>query len=98
MANVSRRNAPYRKVLLLGEDDKKQLQRLSRQENVSASEIMRRSLHSYSASSRTEEQELKSLFAEMNSVLDTMLDTVRSARIEVAENNLKIRQMREAHA
>ena len=96
MANATSSKGTYRKVLLLREDDKKQLQRLSRQEKVSASEIMRRSLHSYSASDRTEEQEMKSLFAEMNRVLDTMLDTVRSARIEVAENNLKIRQIREA--
>ena len=75
--------------------EKKRLEKLARQEKVSSSEIVRRSIQAYESSSSKEQQEVQSLVAEMNTALDKALEAVRSARTEVAEN---IAQMKKRKA
>lgn len=89
---ATRPSANHRKVVLLRPDDEQRLERLAREEKVSASEIIRRSIHSYHPEPNTE-AEMRTLFAEMNHALDSALEAVRSARIEVAENNRKNREL-----
>jgi len=96
MATATQNNATYRTVVLLRSSEKKSLQKLAREQKVSASEVVRRLIHASSKSPvASEEEEARALFAEMNDALDAALEAIRSARKEVAENNLKIRKLRE---
>ena len=91
--SATRPGASHRKVVLLRPDDEQRLARLAREEKVSASEIIRRSIHSYTAQPTSSDAEMHKLFAEMNQALNSALEAVRSARIEVAENNRKNREL-----
>ena len=98
MATTSH-SAATRKVVLLRPSEKKRLQKLARDENVSASEIVRRSIHAYqSGSSGQEEQNLRGLIAEMNQALDAALASARASRKEIAKNLALIKERREKRA
>jgi hypothetical protein len=91
--------AATRKVVLLKPSENKRLQKLARDENVSASEIVRRSIHAYrSGSSSQEEQNMRALIAEMNQALDAALASARASRKEIAKNLASIKQRREKRA
>ena len=97
MANASQDKVTSRLVVLLKPSEKKRLQSLARQEHVSSSEIVRRSLHTYSSKATQagqEEEDVRAALAEMNEALDKALLSVRSARLEVAENIANIRKIR----
>ncbi len=100
MALQTKNDPTHRTVVLLRPTEKKQLARLAKEQKVSASEIIRRSLHAYQPEepSLAEEEELKSLLVQMNTALDSALENVRSARVEVAENIQKMRTFRAQHA
>ncbi len=100
MALQAKNDAAHRTVVLLRPTEKKQLARLAKEQKVSASEIIRRSLHAYrpETPSREEEADLKILFGKMNTALDSALENVRSARMEVAENIQKMRALRAQHS
>ncbi len=89
-------NAQHRVVVLLRTKEKKRLQTLATQENVSSSEIVRRCIQAYQSSSRSEQEDFQSLLSEMNHSLDKALEQVRADRAEIAENLAQIRQ-RSAH-
>lgn len=101
MAATSANQVNSRVVVLLKPGDKQRLQELAREENVSSSEIVRRSLHRYgseSAQQEIEETQIRAALAEMSGQLDKALSTIRSARLEVAENIANIRKIRAQHA
>jgi hypothetical protein len=57
-------SAPTRTVVLLRPSEKRRLQKLARDEKVSASEIVRRSIHAYQSSSTSKgEQDMRGLIA-----------------------------------
>jgi hypothetical protein len=96
---TSSNSAPARTVVLLRPSEKRRLQKLARDENVSASEIVRRSIHAYrSGSSSKEEQNMRGLIAEMNQALDAALASARASRKEIAENLAMIEKRREKRA
>ena len=95
MATATRTSATHRTVVLLRSSEKKRLQKLAREQNVSASEVIRRLIHASADLPAKEVEDTHAMFAEMNEALDVALEAVRSARIEVAENNRKIRERRE---
>jgi len=94
---IASNSAPARTVVLLKPSEKRRLQKLARDENVSASEIVRRSIHAYGSSGK-EEQSMRSLIAEMNQALDAALASARASRKEIAENLALIRERREKRA
>ena len=94
MASSSIEKVNIRLVVLVKPREKKLVQSLARKEKVSTSEIVRRSLHSYTAKSSREEAEVKAAIVEMNEALDKALVAVRSARKEVAGNIAAMRKMR----
>ncbi len=97
MATATEDKITSRLVVLLKPSEKKRLQKLAREEHVSSSEIVRRSLHTYTSKSQKvgqEEEETRTALAEMNEALDKALLSVRSARLEVAENIAEIRKIR----
>jgi Ribbon-helix-helix protein, copG family len=97
--STSSNAAPARTVVLLRPSEKKRLQKLARDENVSASEIVRRSIHAYqSGSSNKDEQNMRGLIAEMNQALDSALASARASRKEIAENLALIKKRRESRA
>jgi hypothetical protein len=98
MATATQTNATFRTVVLLRSSEKKRLQKLAREQNVSASEVVRRLIHASSEQPAKEVEDTHAMFAEMNQALDIALEAVRSARIEVAENNRKIRERREQNS
>ncbi len=98
MATATHNHATYRTVVLLRSSEKKRLEKLARQEKVSSSEIVRRSIQAYESSSSKEQQEVQSLVAEMNTALDKALEAVRSARTEVAENIAQIKKRKTKRA
>ena len=91
-------NAKYRTVVLLRPGEKRRLQKLAREANVSSSEIIRRSLHAYLEQepdlTTPEEHQMRLALADMNKSLDGALASVRSARLEVAKNIAEIRKIR----
>ena len=88
-----------RTVVLLRPSERKRLQKLADAEQVSAGEILRRSLDSYEQELPASEKEvLTTLFADMNTALDGALDSIRSARVEIRETLDKIAQMKAAHS
>jgi hypothetical protein len=92
-------SAPARTVVLLRPSEKKRLQKLAREEKVSASEIVRRSIHAYQpGSSSKEEQNMRGLIAEMDQALDAALASARASRKEIAENLAFIKKRREKGA
>lgn len=96
MAKLANQNVTSRLVVLVKPGDKKLAQSLARREKVSTSEIIRRSLHQYHATSTVEEAEVRAAIAEMNNALDAALIAVRSARQEVAGNIAAMRKLRSA--
>jgi hypothetical protein len=94
MATSSVEKVSIRLVVLVKPRDKKLVQSLARKEKVSTSEIVRRSLHSYTAKSSQEEAEVSAAIVEMNEALDKALVAVRSARKEIADNIAAMRKMR----
>jgi guanylate kinase len=97
MATPSRDNAAtHRTVVLLRPAEKKRLDQLARQENVSASEIVRRSIQAYESMPGNEQEEFKTVIAQMNQSLDEALAQIRSDRVEIAANLEAMRQ-RGAH-
>lgn len=92
-------SAPTRTVVLLRPAERKRLEKLAAAEHVSAGEILRRSLRSYNQQpSDAEEEMLAMLLAEMNTALDSTLESIRSARTEIRENLRKIEEMQAARA
>ena len=91
-------NASYRMVVLLRPSERKRLQKLARKADVSSSEIIRRSLNAYSPQdsdlTAEEEHAMRLALAEMNSSLDHALESVRSARLEIANNIAEMRRLR----
>ena len=86
-----------RTVVLLRPAERTRLQKLAASERVSAGEILRRSLRDYKQEpSPAEEEMLRLLLAEMNAALDSSLESIRSARVEIQENLRKIEEMRAA--
>jgi hypothetical protein len=99
MATAAQNNPSQRTVVLLRPNEKKRLLKLAREEKVSSSEILRRSLNAYqNGSNDSEERQLKKLFAEMNAALDAALISSRNARAEIAEDLAQMRQRREQRA
>jgi hypothetical protein len=91
--------AATRTVVLLRASEKKRLLKLAREEKVSASEIVRRSIHAYQpGSSRQEEQNIRVLVAEMNQALAAALASTRASRAEIAANLALIRSRHETRA
>ncbi len=96
---AAKAEATHRTVVLLRAAEKKHLTKLAREQRVSASEIIRRSLHAYEpAPQQLNEAELSALMTEMNAALDQALENVRSARVEVAGNIAKMRRLRKQQA
>jgi predicted transcriptional regulator len=94
MATALQSKASIRTVVLLRPSDKKKLQKLAEKEHVSSGEILRRSLHAYEQNATLQEEDLGTMVAEMSRALDSALEAVRSARVEVAENIANIRKIR----
>jgi Ribbon-helix-helix protein, copG family len=92
------KSAPARTVVLLRPSEKRRLQKLARDENVSASEIVRRSIHAYTPGSRRDEQNMRNLISDMNQALDLALASARASREEIAENLAQIKKRREKRA
>ena len=96
---ITPQSDPIRTVVLLRPAERKRLEELAANEHVSASEILRRSLRSYNQqSSDAEEEMVAMLLAEMNTALDSMLESIRSARAEIRKNLGKIDEMQAARA
>lgn len=74
------------------------LQRLAKEQNVSSSEIVRRSILAYEAKSEPSSEDATSLLVEMNVALDRALEAVRWARTQVAENISMMRKLRAERA
>ena len=72
-----------RVVVLLKPAEKRRLEKLAKAQRVSAAEILRRSLHAYQNQDEAVE---KTAIAQMNVVLDGMLETLRSTREHVRKN------------
>lgn len=88
-----------RTVVLLRPSERKRLQKLADSEQVSAGEILRRSLDSYEQDlSPSEKEVLTTLVSDMNTALDSALTSIRSARAEIRESLDKIAQMKAAHS
>ena len=81
-------------MVLLRDGERKTLQRLAREQNVSSSEIVRRSILAYEVTPEPAREDVTSLLAEMNGALDRALEAVRSARTQVAENISIMRKLR----
>ena len=90
MANAQEK-ATERVVLLLRPKEKQRLQKLARNEGVSAAEILRRSLIAYGAQ---EDEEQKQLMAELNLALDRTLANLRASNSRIRHNLDQIRRRR----
>lgn len=96
---VSSQSRATRTVVLLRPSERRQLQKLADAEQVSAGEILRRSLHSYEQDiSASEKKILATLVTDMNTALDGALASIRSARAEIRENLEKIAKMQAGRA
>lgn len=82
----------HRTVVLLRDPERRRLASLARKEGVSAGEIMRRSLQSYTPEikSAAEEDLLKAAVAQMSAALDEALQALRTARVEVDQTRSEI--------
>lgn len=88
-----------RTVVLLRPSERKRLQKLADAEQVSAGEILRRSLDSYEQDiSASEKEMLTTLVTEMNTALDSALGSIRSARAEIRNSLDQIAQMKAGRA
>ena len=79
--------ASERVVVLLKPNEKRRLEKLAKAQHVSSAEILRRSLHAYE---KPDEAFEKAAIAEMNSLLDGMLETLRTTREHVQKNLARI--------
>ncbi len=87
MATKRQRSLPSRTVVVLEPEDRKSLQQRAEQDNISASEVLRRSLRAYTTNSAQQDEEhLRALIGEMNVALDSALASTRDARIEIRRN------------
>ncbi len=87
MASKRQRSLPARTVVVLEPEDRKSLQQRAKQENISASEVLRRSLRAYTMNSaKQDEEHLQALIGEMNAALDAALGSAREARVEIRKN------------
>ena len=93
---ATRAKTSARMVVLLRPSEKKRLQQLAEREHVSSGEIVRRSLQAYEQNATVEEASISAMISEMSHSLDGALESVRSARAEVAENIARIRKHRAA--
>lgn len=88
-----------RMVVLLRPSEKKRLQTLAQREQVSSAEILRRSFQAYEQALATDPDGLGGkTIADMNRALDSALEAVRSARVEVAGNLANIAKLKAARA
>lgn len=88
-----------RTVVTLNPEEKRALERRAREEQVSASEVMRRSFRAYNNPVMNEDEAaMKTLLAEMNEALDHALETSRSARAEIDQNLALMRARHEQAA
>ena len=93
MAIRRQRSLPSRTVVVLEPEDRKSLQQRAEQDNISASEVLRRSLRAYTANSvQQDEEHLRALIGEMNAALDAALASTRDARVEIRKNLDQIKQ------
>ncbi len=98
MATKRQRSLPSRTVVVLEPEDRKSLQRRAEQDNISASEVLRRSLRAYTThSAQQDEEHLRALIGEMNAALDAALASTRDARIEIRKNLDQIAQRQKDH-
>lgn len=98
MATKRQRSLPSRTVVVLEPEDRKSLQQRAEQDNVSASEVLRRSLRAYTTNSAQQDEEhLRALLGEMNAALDAALASTRDARVEIRKNLDQIEQRRKGH-
>lgn len=74
--------------------EKKRLQQLARNEKVSSSEIIRRSIHAYAELSAKSASEEQAAIAAMSQALDESLALIKSARKEVSANLAEVRRLR----
>lgn len=81
--SANSQKASERVVVLLRPTEKQLLERLARAQHVSSAEILRRSLHAYQVPDETGE---KAAIAQMNTLLDGMLETLRTTREHVQQN------------
>ena len=81
--------ASERVVVLLKPTEKRLLEKLARLQRVSSAEILRRSLHAYQV---TDEAFEKAAIAEMNTLLDGMLETLRTTREQVQRTLARVDQ------
>ncbi len=87
MATKRQRSLPSRTVVVLEPEDRKSLQQRAEQDNISASEVLRRSLRAYTTNSAQQDEEhLRALIGEMNAALDAALASTRDARVEIRRN------------
>lgn len=85
--------------MTLNPEEKRALERRAREEQVSASEVMRRSFRAYNNPVMNEDEAaMKTLLAEMNEALDHALETSRSARAEIDQNLALMRARHEQAA
>jgi hypothetical protein len=88
-----------RTVVLLRPAERKRLEKLASAEDVSAGEILRRSLQAYEKPVTAAEEEMLSLLlAQMNASLDEALVSIRTARASIRENLDKIDSMQREQA
>lgn len=93
MATRRKPKLTARTVVTLDPEEKKALQRRAREENVSASEVLRRSFRAYTSSeSKEDEAAMKFLLAQMNEALDRALESTRNSRAEIEQNLASIRE------
>ena len=93
MATKRQRSLPSRTVVVLEPEDRKSLQQRAEQDNISASEVLRRSLRAYTTNSAQQDEEhLRALIGEMNAALDAALASTRDARGEIRKNLDQIEQ------
>ncbi len=100
MATKRQRSLPSRTVVVLEPEDRKSLQQRAEQENISASEVLRRSLRAYTTNSAQQgEEHLRALIGEMSAALDAALASTRDARAEIRKDLdlIQQRQKRQQH-
>lgn len=81
--NAASQTSSERVVVLLKPSEKQRLEHLARTHHVSSAEILRRSLRAYEGQ---EESSDSAAIAQMNTLLDGMLETLRSTRERVQQN------------
>ncbi|HET8942724.1 MAG TPA: ribbon-helix-helix protein, CopG family [Rudaea sp.] len=70
-----------RVTLLISPNDKRELQNLAEDRGITASELVRRAVHAFGATSADETQELAALTAELRAAIPGMRKSLRDANL-----------------